>query len=184
MNAHRTHTLGLLASALIASVLYLSYEFTQAHTQALALSQRAQAAQYQSLAAKAQVQNLQSLVAMQRTEIKASRHIGLLQMSPGPWQAFKATFYAPTGGEGDGLVTYSGKTVHQGWTCAVDPKQIPLGSVIEVKFADGQTQVLQALDTGGAIKGKHIDVFVWDAAKAVKLGVQQVQVRILLRGGK
>jgi len=182
MNAHRTHTLGLLASALVMSALYLSYEFAQAHMQALALSQRAQAAQYQSLAAKAQVQNLQSLVAMQRTEIKASRHVGLLQMNPGPWEAFRATFYSPSGGEGDGLVTYTGKRVHQGWTVAVDPKQIPLGSVIEVKFTNGQTQILQALDTGGAIKGKHIDVFVWSADKAVKLGVQQVQVRVLLRG--
>jgi len=43
-------------------------------------------------------------------------------------------------------------------TIAVDPKVIPLGS--RVKISGFPDKVFTATDTGGAIKGKHIDVFM------------------------
>ena len=176
---------GLLASAYIAAglvVFGVAQQNQAAHQQLVSMQATVHAKQAETDEVRAQVQDLQSLVAMQQSELRASRHVGLMRLDPGPWQTFEATFYTPIGGQGDGLTTYTGKRVHQGWTVAVDPRMIPLGSVIEVRFPDGEDKVLQALDTGGAIKGRHIDVFVWSTGRAVKLGVQRVQLRVLLRG--
>lgn len=43
-------------------------------------------------------------------------------------------------------------------TIAVDPKVIPLGSRVKIDGIPGK--IFKASDTGGAIKGKHIDVFM------------------------
>lgn len=43
-------------------------------------------------------------------------------------------------------------------TCAVDPECIPLGSVLRVSNGD-TVLMLKAVDTGSAVKGKHIDIF-------------------------
>ena len=68
-------------------------------------------------------------------------------------------------------ITYSGKSIAgmtrtQAMTCAVDPKVIPLGSLILVIFEDEEYRqydgIYQALDIGGGVKGKHIDIFLGD----------------------
>lgn len=68
-------------------------------------------------------------------------------------------------------ITYSGKSIAgmtrtQAMTCAVDPKVIPLGSLILVLFEDEEYRqydgIYQALDIGGGVKGKHIDIFLGD----------------------
>ncbi|WEG11198.1 3D domain-containing protein [Pullulanibacillus sp. KACC 23026] len=57
---------------------------------------------------------------------------------------------------------------------AVDPKVIPLGSKVHVEgYGDAV-----AADTGGAIKGNKIDVFVSSKQKALKFGVKKVQVTV------
>ena len=60
-----------------------------------------------------------------------------------------------------------------GRTIAVDPKIIPLGS--EVKVGD---KVYVAEDTGGAIKGKRIDLFVGSHSEAMKFGKKVIKVYI------
>jgi len=76
------------------------------------------------------------------------------------------TIYAPTLGginsQGDPSVTATGVKVKNFRTIAVDPKVIPYGSFVAIK-ADGVeklTRIWHAEDTGGAIKGKHIDMCV------------------------
>jgi 3D (Asp-Asp-Asp) domain-containing protein len=98
------------------------------------------------------------------------------------WMTFTATWYSPKGGQGDGLITATGSTVKDGWTIAVDPNVIPLYSVVEIRFPDGQTHVYQALDTGGAIVGHRVDIFNTSEAECVKHGVQRVLLRIIRRG--
>ncbi|WP_307337914.1 peptidoglycan-binding protein [Caldalkalibacillus uzonensis] len=58
---------------------------------------------------------------------------------------------------------------------AVDPRVIPLGSVVEV---EGYGRAIAA-DTGGAVKGELIDVFIPDEGEARQWGRQKVQVRII-----
>lgn len=59
---------------------------------------------------------------------------------------------------------------------ATDPDVIPLGSIVEI---DGELYV--ADDTGGAIKGKRIDLLmgVNNAKKARKFGRQDMSIKVL-----
>lgn len=79
-------------------------------------------------------------------------------------------------------MTATGSHVQDGWTVAVDPHVIPLGSLLEVRFADGSTHTFEALDTGGAIVGNHIDIYEHSRATCLKNGVQAVKVRIFRKG--
>jgi 3D (Asp-Asp-Asp) domain-containing protein len=58
---------------------------------------------------------------------------------------------------------------------AVDPDVIPLGSKVYVEGVGEAT----AADTGGAIKGNRIDVFIPSEEAALKFGVKHLKVTIL-----
>ena len=58
---------------------------------------------------------------------------------------------------------------------AVDPSVIPLGSTVEVEGYG----VFSAEDTGGAINGRKIDIFVSTYDEAIQFGIRNVRVRIL-----
>lgn len=64
-------------------------------------------------------------------------------------------------------ITASGKVVEENKTIAVDPSVIKLGSKV---FIDGYGY-MEAQDTGSAIKGNIIDVYVADHQEALNLGV-------------
>lgn len=87
------------------------------------------------------------------------------------WQTFKATYY-DAGFQSTGKrpghpaygITKSGRKVKEGVTIAVDPNVIPLGTWIYVKYPDGRIEKRRADDTGGLVKGRHIDIYVPDAS--------------------
>lgn len=58
---------------------------------------------------------------------------------------------------------------------AVDPRVIPLGTKV---WVEGYGEAIAA-DTGGAIKGNKIDVFIPSEGQARKWGVKQVTVKVL-----
>lgn len=58
---------------------------------------------------------------------------------------------------------------------SVDPSVIPLGSKV---YVEGYGEAI-AGDTGGAIKGNKIDVFIPSKQDAINFGVKQVKVTIL-----
>lgn len=62
---------------------------------------------------------------------------------------------------------------------AVDPRVIPLGTKLQITYANGVTFKAVAADTGGAIKGKKIDILVASKSEAYRLGRVPVTVRIL-----
>ncbi len=73
-------------------------------------------------------------------------------------------------GTGDGIAA-DGTQVLPWATCAVDPSIIPLGSTVMIDLGDGEgTRTLVANDTGGAIKGNHIDLCVGSHEEALQLG--------------
>lgn len=53
----------------------------------------------------------------------------------------------------------------------MDPDVIPLGSEVMI---DGHIYIAE--DTGGAIKGKKIDMFVGTEAESISYGVQEHEV--------
>ena len=72
-------------------------------------------------------------------------------------------------GKDDGI-TASGVLATPGVTVAVDPSVIPLGSDVLVDYGDGEIHYYRADDTGGAVKGSHIDLCVATHEEALQLG--------------
>lgn len=66
-------------------------------------------------------------------------------------------------------ITRSGSTVKDGRTVAVDPKVIPLGTWVYIE----DIGLRKAEDTGGAVKGKKIDVYYDSDATARKFGLKR-----------
>lgn len=91
-----------------------------------------------------------------------------------------ATAYAPGPHDNGkwGNLTHIGTNVRPG-IIAVDPKVIPLRSRVYIEFADGHGMYATAEDTGGAIKGKRIDIAMWTVAEAYQFGMQKVKVYVL-----
>lgn len=64
-------------------------------------------------------------------------------------------------------ITASGTKVVPG-VIAVDPKVIPLGSEVQI-----EGKIFFALDTGRAIKGNRIDIYIPSHSQALKFGVKK-----------
>ena len=60
-----------------------------------------------------------------------------------------------------------------GRTIAVDPRVIPLGSKVRM---NGKEYIAE--DTGGAIKGKRIDLFVDSHSEAMKFGKKLIEIYV------
>lgn len=73
-------------------------------------------------------------------------------------------------------ITSSGSKAEEGRTIAVDPSVIPIGSLV---YIDG-IGLRKAEDTGSAIKGARVDVFMNDVKQAIHFGVKKnVKVYVL-----
>ena len=71
---------------------------------------------------------------------------------------FSLTFYTPYE-DSYGYRTSTGVRSQHLKTCAVDPRVIPYGSVIQITGNNGKVLTLKAVDCGGGIKGNKIDIF-------------------------
>lgn len=76
--------------------------------------------------------------------------------------------------------TYTGRNTASGTapavgTVAVDPAVIPIGSRLYIEGYGYAT----AWDTGGAVRGNRIDLFMEDRAQCIKWGVRNVKLYIL-----
>ena len=64
---------------------------------------------------------------------------------------------------------------------AADPSVLPVGSI--VRIIDGaHSGVYTVMDTGPAVKGRKIDIFMASCERAAKFGEQQLRIRVLRRG--
>ena len=69
-------------------------------------------------------------------------------------------------------ITASGRKAVPGYSVAVDPKVIALGTVLYLDFGDGELVECRADDTGSGVSGAHIDLCVADHETALALGVR------------
>jgi len=100
----------------------------------------------------------------------------VLLPEPGSQMDFEATAYCR------GKTTAAGVNVRAG-IAAADPKVLPLGSVIRVANLPERYQgIYTVLDTGPEIKGREIDVYMWNCDEAVAFGRQQVELTVLRLG--
>jgi 3D (Asp-Asp-Asp) domain-containing protein len=76
--------------------------------------------------------------------------------------------------------TTSSGTEAQSGTVAADPRVLPMGTTIRVTgLMSGRAQTFTVADTGAAVKGNEIDIFIRDCARAKVFGRRQVNVRVL-----
>ena len=76
-------------------------------------------------------------------------------------------------------ITASGKKAKWG-TLAVDRKVIKLGSTLRIKGFPNT--IFRAEDVGGAIKGRHIDVWFPSHREALKFGVRNINLERVRNG--
>ena len=89
---------------------------------------------------------------------------------------FEATAYCR------GQVTASGIPVRAGMAAA-DPKVLPIGSVIRIDRVGTRYQgIYTVLDTGPEIKGREVDLYMWNCTEAKGFGRRQVTITVLRRG--
>lgn len=99
---------------------------------------------------------------------------------------FKATAYTSKCKDCSGI-TKSGYDVrntiyYEGMrVIATDPKIIPLYSIVEIEVGDETFKAI-ALDIGGAIKGKRIDLLVDTKDTAYKFGIRDVEINMIREG--
>ena len=84
-----------------------------------------------------------------------------------------ATAYAATGHP-----TASGTMPHRG-VVAADPAVLPLGSRIRVHAAGQYSGEYVVRDTGGAIRGRRIDIYMPEHAQAKRFGRRAVKVEVV-----
>lgn len=95
--------------------------------------------------------------------------------SAGSWMTFESTGYSMNE-PGLNHQTATGVDLRQNpRVVAVDPSQIPLGSLVEVEGMG----VYLAADTGGAIKGRIIDVHFNSISEMNRWGRRNVRIRVL-----
>lgn len=78
--------------------------------------------------------------------------------------------------------TASGKFVSQG-IIAADPRVLPLGSRVRLEAGAWSGEYLVA-DTGGAIRGRKIDIWTPSTREARRFGRRTVKLTVLSYGGK
>jgi 3D (Asp-Asp-Asp) domain-containing protein len=95
---------------------------------------------------------------------------------PGARLSFAATAYCK------GLITNAGVAVQAG-IAAADPSLLPLGSIVEMDSPDSRYDgVYSVLDTGPAVQGPEIDIYMWSCHEALKFGRKPVRLTVLRLG--
>lgn len=95
---------------------------------------------------------------------------------PGAKLEFTATAYCK------GTTTASGVAVRRG-IAAADPQLLPGGSVVSLTTGDPAFDgVYTVLDTGPAVQGRLLDLYVWSCYEALEFGRRQVQATVLRLG--
>jgi 3D (Asp-Asp-Asp) domain-containing protein len=96
--------------------------------------------------------------------------------APGARLRFTATAYCK------GTTTASGVNVRTG-IAAADPDLLPVGSVIQVdRLEDRYNGIYTIMDTGPAVQGRHIDIYVWSCNEALALGRRLAGITVLRLG--
>jgi len=94
---------------------------------------------------------------------------------PGTTLHVTATAYCQEGKTKSGAPARSG-------IVAADPRVLPVGSVIRIDVPKAYAGVYTVMDTGAAVNGRRLDVFIPDCAHAKRFGRQSMRVRVLRRG--
>jgi 3D (Asp-Asp-Asp) domain-containing protein len=93
-----------------------------------------------------------------------------------PSELYTATAYSLRGR------TASGTAAAQG-IIAADPRVLPIGSRVRIEAGSYSGEYLVA-DTGGAVRGRRIDIWTPTSREAMRFGRRTVKLTVLQLGGK
>ena len=93
-----------------------------------------------------------------------------------PASVYVATAYSLRGR------TASGRPVSKG-LIAADPRFLPLGSRVKLEAGTYSGEYLVA-DTGGAVRGRRIDIWTPTSREAMSFGKRNIKLTVLSYGGK
>ena len=119
-----------------------------------------------------EVTTLDSRYAARQAELREST----APPSPGARLRFSATAYCK------GTTTKSGVQVRTG-IAAADPDLLPVGSVIQIEsLPEKYNGIYTVLDTGPAVQGRHIDIYMWSCYEALDFGRRSIALTVLRLG--
>jgi 3D (Asp-Asp-Asp) domain-containing protein len=96
--------------------------------------------------------------------------------APGRRLSFSATAYCK------GLTTASGVAAQTG-VAAADPSVLPVGSVVTVDAPQPKYDgIYTVLDTGPAVQGREIDIYMWSCYEALEFGRRPIHLTVLRLG--
>jgi 3D (Asp-Asp-Asp) domain-containing protein len=96
--------------------------------------------------------------------------------APGARVRFSATAYCK------GTTTASGVNVRTG-IAAADPDLLPVGSVVQAdRLGDRYSGIYTVMDTGPAVQGRHIDIYMWSCHEALAFGRRDALLTVLRLG--
>ncbi len=96
--------------------------------------------------------------------------------TPGAKLSFSATAYCK------GETTTSGAGVHTG-IAAADPELLPVGSVVNIQALPAHYNgIYTVLDTGPAVQGRQVDIYMWSCNEALAFGRQPIHLTVLRLG--
>lgn len=143
--------------------------------EAAAKEAAAKEAAAKKIAAAKEQENKASVSSSNSASADSNQTAANSEATAGSWMTFQSTGYST---QQAGLSTHTATGINllvNPRVIAVDPSQIPLGSLVEVEGMG----VYIAGDTGGAIKGRIIDVHFSTVAQALNWGRRSVRIRIL-----
>ncbi len=118
--------------------------------------------------------NLPSQNQQQNINTESAETNAVAKVSEG--RAFRATAYCLQGR------TANGGGVRRG-IVAADPRVLPLGTRIQIS-AGSYSGTYTVADTGGAVKGRILDVWVPSCSEAIRFGRKNVMVSVLSKKGR
>ena len=66
---------------------------------------------------------------------------------------------------------------------AADPDLLPVGSVIQVyKLGEKYNGIYTIMDTGPAVQGRQIDIYMWSCNEALQFGRREIAINVLRLG--
>jgi 3D (Asp-Asp-Asp) domain-containing protein len=95
---------------------------------------------------------------------------------PAPSENYEASAYSLRGRTASGVPATTG-------VIAADPRLLPIGSRVRIE-AGSYTGEYVVADTGGAIKGKRIDIWTPSSREAMRFGRRTVKLTVLHLAGK
>ena len=107
---------------------------------------------------------------------QADERQSIVRPAPGASLRFQATAYCK------GQTTAAGTAVRSG-VAAADPTLLPVGSVIQVgSLGDRYDGIYTVMDTGPAVQGRELDLYMWSCHEALGFGRRTARVTVLRLG--